>query len=99
MAQFIITCDHRAEECAEMEREMQEVGVAEVIKGHDFFCSCPYGHHAGWVAVEGESAEAILVSLPPVFRSHANVYEVEAVRFQQGARLRSRNYHQDFEGS
>jgi hypothetical protein len=81
VATFIITCEHKAQECAEMDREMQEVGVANAIKGKDFFCSCPYGHHGGWVAVEGESAEAILVSLPPVFRSHANVYEVEAVRF------------------
>ena len=64
-----------------MDMEMQEIGVAEVIKGKDFFCSCPYGHHGGWVAVESESAESILISLPPVFRSHANVYEVEAVRF------------------
>jgi hypothetical protein len=57
------------------------VGVADAIKGRDFFCSCPYGHHGGWVEVEGVSAQAIHASLPPVFQSHAKVYEVEAVRF------------------
>ena len=81
MENFIITCEHRAEECEEMDREMQDVGVAEVMKGKDFFCSCPYGHHGGWVAVEGESAEAILASLPPIFRSHATVHKIETIRF------------------
>jgi hypothetical protein len=81
MARFIITCNHTAEECADLDREMATVGIAEIIKGHDFFCSCPYGYHGGWVDVEGESAEAIHASLPPVFGSHAKVYEVEAVRF------------------
>jgi hypothetical protein len=81
MAKFIITCEHTEEECAEIDRELQSVGVAEVMKGRDFFCSCPYGHHGGWVEVEGETEEAIHSSLPPVFGSHANVYKVEAVRF------------------
>ena len=81
MAQFIITCEHDAGECADLDCEMQDVGVAEVIKGRDFFCSCPYGYHGGWVAVEGQSADGILASLPPVFRSHAKVYEVESIRF------------------
>jgi hypothetical protein len=80
MTKFIITCEHTAEECEEIDREMQAVGVAEVMKGRDFFCSCPYGHHGGWVEVEGDSAEAIHASLPPVFRSHSRVFQVEAVR-------------------
>jgi hypothetical protein len=81
MATYIITCDHRAEECAAMEEELARLGPAAVIQGKDFFCSCPYGHHAGWVAVEGESAEDILATLPPVFRSHANAYQIETIRF------------------
>jgi hypothetical protein len=81
MSKFIITCEHTAEECAEMDREMQTVGVADVMKGKDFYCSCPYGYHGGWVTVEGESAEAIAAALPPVFGSHAKIHEVEAVGF------------------
>ena len=81
MAKFVITCEHQAEECADMEKEMAERGVAEVIKGQDFFCSCPYGHHGGWVAVTGERAEEILASLPPIFRSHAKVFQVETIVF------------------
>jgi hypothetical protein len=81
MTQFIITCEHAAEDCEELDREMQAVGIADVMKGRDFFCSCPYGHHGGWVAGEGESAEAIQASLPPVFGSHARVYRVEVTQF------------------
>ena len=81
MATYIITCDHEASECAAIEEELQRLGPAEAIRDKDFFCSCPYGKHAGWVAVEAESAESILASLPPVFGSHANAYQVETVRF------------------
>jgi len=81
MATFIISCEHTETECRDLDREMQAVGVADVIKGRDFFCSCPFGHHGGWVAVEGESADAVRRSLPPVFGSHASIYEVEPVRF------------------
>jgi len=81
MATYIITCDHAAEECEALSKELEEVGAPEVIRGKDFFCSCPHGHHAGWVAVEGDSAESILASLPPVFRSHANAYQTETMVF------------------
>jgi hypothetical protein len=81
MAHFIITCEHEASECAAMEEELQHLGPAEVIRGKDFHCSCPYGHHGGWVAVEGDSAEGILASLPPIFRSHASAYQIETMVF------------------
>jgi hypothetical protein len=81
MAKFIITCDHAAEDCDAMTEELQSLGPAKVIQGKDFHCSCPYGHHAGWVAVEGESAESILESLPPVFKSHARAYQIETMVF------------------
>ena len=81
MARFIITCEHKPEECAEMERELQQLGPAEVIRGRDFFCSCPNGYHGGWVAVEGGSAKEILASLPPVFRSHAQAIQVETLQY------------------
>jgi hypothetical protein len=76
---FIVTCDHKPEECEALSRELEESGVPEAIKGKEFLCSCPYGHHGGWTVVEGESATAILGSLPPLFRSHADVYEVEGM--------------------
>jgi hypothetical protein len=81
MATYIITCDHAPEECEPMDKEWQQLGVPEVIKGKPFYCSCPHGHHGGWVTVEGESAEAILNSLTPLFRSHAKVHQIETVVF------------------
>lgn len=82
MTRFIVTCEHQAEECEPLEREMQTEGIPSVIKGKEFFCSCPHGHHGGWVAVDGDSEEAILASLPPIFRSHARAYQVESMMFE-----------------
>ncbi len=82
MSKFVITCEHKAEECDALSAELESLGTPAIIKGRDFFCSCPYGHHGGWVAVEAVSAADILSSLAPLFRSHANVYEVEAIRFE-----------------
>ena len=81
MTTFILTCDHRAEDCDAMSEEQERLGTPDVLKGRAFYCSCPFGHHGGWAAVEGESASAVLASLPPIFRSHANAYEVETVMF------------------
>ena len=81
MAQYILTCEHEASECEAIEREFQDLGTPEVMKGRDFFCSCPFGHHGGWVTLESESADAVLAALPPLLRSHAQVFEVATVVF------------------
>ena len=81
MSHFILTCEHEAGECYVLSQEIESLGAPAAIEGRSFFCSCPFGHHGGWVAVEGESPEAILDSLGPQFRSHAQLYEVELVRY------------------
>ena len=81
MATYIITCDHAAEDCEPMNEECERLGVPEVIKGKPFYCSCPYGHHAGWVAVEADNPESIMASLTPLFRSHARVHQIETALF------------------
>jgi hypothetical protein len=77
----MITSDHTADECKDIEDELDKVGIAEAIKGYDFHCSCPYGHHGGWVVVEADTAEAVRVTFPPVFASHADVYQIETQPF------------------
>ncbi len=81
MAQFILTCEHQASECDSLNQELEALGTPAVIKGRDFFCSCPYGHHGGWIAVEGDDPDAVLASLGPIFRAHAQVFRVESMRF------------------
>lgn len=81
MATFMITCDHNPEDCEAMSKELELLGAPDFIKGRDFYCSCPFGHHAGWIKVEGESKESLLAGLPPIFRSHANAYQIETVVF------------------
>jgi hypothetical protein len=75
----MITCDHTAAECEEMESEMEALAAA--LAGVDFHCSCPYGYHGGWSVKEAASAEAIRASLPPLFGSHARVYQIETQPF------------------
>ena len=60
---------------------MEREGVAEVLKGREFLCSCPPGHHAGWAVVEGSDADSILATLPPIFRAHARAYQIESMQF------------------
>jgi hypothetical protein len=81
MANFMLICEHPAEDCEPISREQQDLGTPVAIKDRDFFCSCPYGVHNGWVVVEGDDSESILASLPPLFRSHAQVLQIETVRF------------------
>ena len=82
MPRFVLECtEHTDQQCEEMSREMEQQGVAEVLKGREFFCSCPHGYHAGWAVVEGQDAEAILATLPPIFRAHAKAHEIETMQF------------------
>ena len=81
MATFMLTCEHPAEVCEALFQEQQQLGTPDVYKGRDFLCSCPFGEHNGWVVVEGETGEAILASLPPLFRSHAKARQIETMVF------------------
>ncbi|HLF09500.1 MAG TPA: hypothetical protein VI789_09190 [Dehalococcoidia bacterium] len=81
MSQFLLYCEHTAEECEELGKEYEVYGVPGPVKGQDYYCSCPYGFHAGWVVVEAASAEHAMASLPPLNRAHTKAYQVETMRF------------------
>jgi len=82
MPQFVLECtEHTEAQCDEMSQEMEREGVAEVLKGREFLCSCPHGHHAGWAVVEGSDADSILATLPPIFRAHARAHQIESMQF------------------
>ncbi len=80
MTQFVLTCEHSGEECDALTKEYEDVGAPEIMKGRDFFCSCPHGFHGGWIVVESPSAEAALSGLPPILRSHSKAYQVETMQ-------------------
>jgi hypothetical protein len=81
MSQYLLYCEHTADECEALGQEYETLGAPELIRGKDYWCSCPYGFHAGWVTVEAESEDAALKALPPINRSHTKAYRVESMRF------------------
>ncbi len=81
MAQFVLQCEHTAEECDEMNQEVETLGVPDILRGKEYFCACPFGVHAGWVVVEAASAEDALASMGPVTRAHHRAIQVEIVKF------------------
>jgi hypothetical protein len=82
MATVVIECgEHTDGECEAMSKEIEELGVPDVLKGRDFACSCPFGRHGGWCVVEATDAAAALAGFGPVNKSHMKAYPVEMVRF------------------
>lgn len=82
MARYVLQCgEHTDAECEAMSEELEEHGVPEILKGREFFCSCPHGHHGGWAVVEAPSKEAVLSGLAPKFRKHAEAFEIETMQF------------------
>jgi hypothetical protein len=82
MAKYVLECgEHTDAECEAMSKELEEFGTPNVLKGREFFCSCPLGHHAGWAVVEASSRDAVLADLAPKFRAHVRVHEIETMQF------------------
>jgi hypothetical protein len=82
MATYVLECgEHTDAECEAMSKELEEYGTPNILKGRDFFCSCPFGHHAGWAIVEASSRDAVLSDLAPKFRAHVQVHEIETMQF------------------
>jgi hypothetical protein len=82
MATIVIECgEHTDAECEAMSREIEELGVPNVLKGTDFACSCPFGKHGGWCVVEATDPQSALAEFGPVNQAHMKAYAVEMVRF------------------
>lgn len=82
MAKILLECgSHSQAECEEMSRELEELGVPEVLKGTEFACSCPFGVHGGWGVVEAPDEKAALAGFGPANRAHLKAFAVEVVKF------------------
>jgi hypothetical protein len=79
---MILECGpHTDEECEAMSRELESLGVPDVLKGTDFACSCPFGVHGGWGIVDAPDEEAAVAGFGPVNRAHLKAHLVEIVKF------------------
>ena len=63
MARFMVLNSHEAEDCERMEEDVER--LPPVLKGQDFYCTCPAGEHAYYMFLEGNTGEEILNTLPP----------------------------------
>ena len=66
MTRYMVINSHAPEECEGMEADTDKIPAA--LKGADFYCTCPFGEHAYYMFLEGESTEEILGLLPPSLR-------------------------------
>lgn len=82
MAKILLECGpHTPAECEEMSRELESLGVPDVLKGTDFACSCPFGVHGGWGVIDAADEKAALAGFGPVNRAHLKAITVEIVNF------------------
>jgi len=55
MSRFLLYCERTPEECQALSNEYETYGVPQPVKGQDYYCSCPYSFHAGWVVVKHQA--------------------------------------------
>jgi len=79
MPTYILVNNHPAEKCGELFQEYEENKdrLPAGVRGKDDLCTCPGGIHAGYVAVEAESAEAALdlMSALPINKAYTQAIE------------------------
>lgn len=62
MPPYLVVNQHAPENCHHLEPGMRR--PPPHLKGKDFYCPCPYGEHAFYMIVEGETAEEVIGGLP-----------------------------------
>jgi hypothetical protein len=78
MARYMVINSHSPEECEEMEGDADKLPA--VLKGKDFYCTCPFGEHGYYMFLEGDSSQEVLALMPQSFlaggTTRAVAYEV-----------------------
>ena len=83
MASFLIHNRHQAAECPVLYEEYEAMGgVPALLRGHEYFCTCPTGDHGAYVVVEGASADEVLAMLPPKYRAGTRVIAGQVLELQ-----------------
>lgn len=79
MAQtYIVINKHSSEECEPMDAGIEKVG--DHLKGREFLCTCPFGEHAFYMILEGDSSDDVINGLPPEWRPGTRAIGLETFR-------------------
>lgn len=73
MQPFLVINHHEPQECEAVGVE----GAPPRLKGTKFYCPCPFGEHAFYMIVEGDTAEEIIQGLPPSMRRGTRAVAIE----------------------
>jgi hypothetical protein len=76
LPRYIVINEHEPERCEPMEAGLDH--LPEHLEGLEFYCTCPAGRHGFLLFVEGETAEEVIVGLPPEWRQGSEAFPVES---------------------
>ncbi|MGH2830880.1 MAG: hypothetical protein ACRDJM_10400 [Actinomycetota bacterium] len=62
MPRYMVLNSHSPDECEKMEDAAGT--LPPVLKGKDFYCTCPAGEHAYYMFLESNSSEDVMTTLP-----------------------------------
>lgn len=78
MALFQVVNQHSLEECEPMEDVIDQ--LPPLVRGKDFYCTCPAGVHGFVMYLEGETAEEVIGGLPTSWRKGTRAVPVEVFK-------------------
>jgi hypothetical protein len=78
MGLFYVVNRHGLEDCDPMEDVMDR--LPPLVRGADFYCTCPAGEHGFVMYLEGDTAEEIIEGIPPEWRKGTRAVPVEVFK-------------------
>jgi hypothetical protein len=57
-----------------------DAGIEKIgphLEGRDFYCTCPFGEHAFYMILEGDSSESVIAGLPVEWRPGTRAVPLE----------------------
>jgi hypothetical protein len=78
MGLFYVVNEHSLDECDPMEDVMER--LPPLVRGKDFYCTCPAGVHGYVMYLEGDTAEDVIAGIPPEWRKGTRAIPVEVFK-------------------
>jgi hypothetical protein len=75
LPRYLLINSHTPEECEGMEVDADK--LPPVLRGADFYCTCPFGEHGYYLFLEGDSSEEVMALVPPSLRGGGKTRAVQ----------------------